>query len=348
MTGIGAPRRATLALLLVILTSAACQPTLIESTPATTAAATPTATQKAVPRPQPPVVGMNLRGVGIQVWHPWFGPEAGLINSQVAEFNQKNEWGITVRTKGHTGYTELYNDVTEALPGNEAPQLAVAMPEHALAWDTEGYVVDLSAYLADPGYGFSTDELTDFPTVFLDQELLEGRRLGLPAQRSANFLVYDRTWAAELGFSDPPRNPQEFREQACAAHAALNRDDDVANDVRGGWLMRTDAMTFLSWLSTFGGGVLDGAGYRFLSPRNLEATVFLKQLYDDGCSWLAPAGENPAAAFATRQALFGMAPLEEFSELGRAMASAQNTDHWSLLGFPGATRAASWFTGHPS
>ena len=80
--------------------------------------------------------------------------------------------------------------------------------------------------------------------------------------------------------------------------------------------------------------VLDGEGYRFLSPRNLEATVFLKQLHDDGCGWIAPIGEH-AADFAARQALFGTAPLEELSELSRAMASAQNPDDWTVLGFPG-------------
>ncbi len=80
-------------------------------------------------------------------------------------------------------------------------------------------------------------------------------------------------------------------------------------------------------------------GYRFLSPRNLEATVFLKQLYDDGCSWIAPAGEGPAAAFATRQALFGTASLEELSEQGRAMAAAENTDDWTVLAFPGADQS---------
>ena len=121
---------------------------------------------------------MDLRGVGIQVWHPWYGAEASLIDSQVAEFNQENDWGITVRTRGHTSFTELYNAVTEALPGNEGPQLAIALPEHALAWDAEGYVVDLTAYVADPTAGLSKDELSDFPKAFRNQDLVEGTAAG--------------------------------------------------------------------------------------------------------------------------------------------------------------------------
>ena len=41
------------------------------------------------------------------------------------------------------------------------------------------------------------------------------------------------------------------------------------------------------------------------------------------------------ADFAARQALFSTAPLEELSELGRAMATAENPDDWTVLGFPG-------------
>ena len=48
-----------------------------------------------------------------------------------------------------------------------------------------------------------------------------------------------------------------------------------------------------------------------------------------------PTDEAPAADFAARQALFGTAPLEELSELGRAMATAENPDDWTVLGFPG-------------
>ena len=115
-------------------------------------------------------------------------------------------------------------------------------------------MVDLNSYVTDPNSGLSDDDLGEFPGVFLEQDIVDGRRLGMPAQRSGHLLIYNRTWAKELGFADPPETPQQFRDQACAAHAELNRDDDPANDARGGWLVRTDGMTFLSWLSAFDGG----------------------------------------------------------------------------------------------
>lgn len=317
---------------LFIVASASCQSGTPQATSAPASA--PATTPSALPSARPSIPAQKLKGVGIEIWHPWYGAEASLLESQMAVFNQSNEWGITVRDKGHTSFTELFDDVTGALSDASAPQLVIALPEHALAWDARGAVVDMSAYVADPTYGLDADAVGDFRDIFWQQEIIAGRQLGLPAQRSALFFTYNQTWAKQLGFAEPPATPAEFRDQACAAHRALLTDDSPANDAMGGWQIRTDAATFVSWLTAFGGGIVDGNGYRFLSPRNLEATVFLKQLFDDGCAWLPSAGQETGSAFASRSALFSTAGMEELSDYGRAMASAENTDSWTLLGFP--------------
>ena len=327
---------------LVLLAVTACQPSAPMAAGTSTTTQTARATSRGTDAPRtdltPGIPAESLKGVGIQIWHPWFGPEASLLESQVAEFNQKNEWGITVRALGHTSFTELYDSVTLALPGTDGPQLVIALPEHLISWDTAGYVVDLNHFVADPGAGLSQDDVGDFPPIFWNQDEIDGRRLGVPAQRSAFYLIYNQSWARRLGFARAPRSPEDFRKQACAAHAAMAGDDDPGNDARGGWLIRADSMTFLSWLVAFGGGVQDGDGYRFLSPRNLEATVYLKQLYDENCGWLPQNDDEEAAAFAGGQALFTTAGLEELSGFGRAMAEANNPDDWTVLSFPGAAQ----------
>ena len=320
---------------LLLMVTAGCQPSALATSSGapTSIAPRPTATPSS--RLSPAVPPASLQGVGIEIWNPWYGVEASLIESQVAEFNKDNEWGITVRASGRTSFTELYSSVTDVLPGAGSPQLAIALPEHAVGWDASGYVVDLTDYVGDPAYGLSSDEVSDFPPVFWNQDVISGRRLGVPAQRSAHFVLYNQSWASQLGFEQAPRTEEDFREQACAAHISLGRDDDPANDGQGGWLVDTDSMTFLSWMMAFGGGVLDGSGYRFLSPRNLEATAFIKELYDDACAWLPARGNDHAASFAGRGALFATAGLAELSDYSRAMAAAENTDTWTVISFPG-------------
>lgn len=327
-------RRCGLLALIAVVTLTSCQPSTAPVLP--TATAPPTRTtlipSSALSSTLPPE---SLKGVGIQVWHPWLEVESGLLEAQVAEFNKENKWGITVRASSRTNYTELYDDVTGALRGESRPQLAVALPEQIIYWNESGEVVDLQDYVSDSLYGLTTDEIADFVPSFWGDSTKGEARFAVPAEMAAHLLLYNQSWAQELGFDAAPKSVQEFREQACAAHAAMTADDDPGNDGMGGWLVRTDPLTFVSWLLAFGGGVMDGEGYRFLTPRNLEAATFIKVLYDDGCAWL-PTGEGDGAtSFAVRHALFVPAGLEELSSYGRAFAAAENPDTWTVLGFPG-------------
>jgi multiple sugar transport system substrate-binding protein len=321
--------------LLLLVAVAACQPAAPQPRVIASIAAEPRPTGTAQPRLHPVIPEKSLKGVGIQIWHPFFGVEASLLESQVAEFNKENDWGITIRASGKMSFTEQYSALAVVLPGTEAPQLVIALPEEALSWDARGYVIDLTDYVGDPVYGLSAEDQSDFPPAFWRQDVIAGRRLGVPAQRSANFVIYNQSWARQLGFKDAPQTEVEFREQACAAHEALALDDNPANDGKGGWLVDTNAMTFLSWMMAFGGGALEGSGYRFLSPRNLEAAAFVKQLYDDACAWMPQDGDLQTSAFAGRKALFATAGLGELPEFRRAMAAAENADAWTVMSFPG-------------
>jgi ABC-type glycerol-3-phosphate transport system substrate-binding protein len=100
-------------------------------------------------------------------------------------------------------------------------------------------------------YGMSAADISDFPTVIWNQDEVDGKRFGVPAQRTARFLLYNQSWARELGFNSPPATAVEFEQQACAAHKALGTDEDTDNDALGGWLIDTHAMTPLSWMIAF-------------------------------------------------------------------------------------------------
>jgi ABC-type glycerol-3-phosphate transport system substrate-binding protein len=277
-----------------------------------------------------------LQGVKIQVWMPWFGVDTQLFESQVNDFNSSNQWGITVEAVSQQNYTELYDNVTSALATPDKPQLAIALPEQAIGWDKPGQVVDLTRYIHDPEYGLTASEIADFPAAFWSQDELGTRRLAMPAQRTARVMLYNAGWAQELGFNAPPKTPGDFRQQACRAHQSMLADSDRKNDAQGGWLVDDSAPTFLSWMSAFGGGILDTNGnYQFLTPKNLSAITYVKQLYDESCAWMAAPDSDPAAAFAARKALFATAALEDLPDYSRAMGSAGNSDEWTVLPFPG-------------
>jgi ABC-type glycerol-3-phosphate transport system substrate-binding protein len=274
-----------------------------------------------------------LRGAQVHVWYPWFGAEASLFESQIAAFNTENEWGIVVSGQSMGNYSELFLQTEAALEGSEFPQVVVAFPEHALAW--EEHVVDLTPYVNDPLYGLTPLEISDFPAVIWNQDEVGGKRYGVPAQRTARLLLYNQTWATELGFTSPPTTAAEFERQSCSAHEALGEDDDPNNNPLGGWLIDTHPMTPLSWMIAFGGGVQEAQGYRFLTPGNIAAFRFVKTLQLKGCAWVASLDRPVPDRFAARQALFVTSSLEDLPALTRAFAAANNRDEWTVLTFPG-------------
>lgn len=279
-----------------------------------------------------------LRGVQVRVWHPWFGAEASLFELQAAQFNAVNEWGIVVRAEGKGNFSELFAQTDAALQAGALPSMVIALPEHAAGWREQ--VVDLNPYVHDPVYGMTALEMSEFPTVIWMQDEVDGVRLGMPAQRTGRFLLYNQTWARELGFFSAPQTSFDFEEQACAANKALAGDADPNNDALGGWLIDSHAMTPLGWLFAFGGGVQEEDGYRFLSQQNIEAFKFLKVLQQKRCAWTPSPALSAAERFAGRQALFVAANLEEFPDYARAFGSRGSRDEWVALPFPGPERSA--------
>jgi ABC-type glycerol-3-phosphate transport system substrate-binding protein len=210
----------------------------------------------------------------------------------------------------------------------------IGLPEQALFWDERTGVADLAPYVSDPIWGMSAEDVADFSPVFWEQDSFGGKRLGMPAQRTTRLMYYNQTWARELGFSTPPATADEFREQACAATASFRANEDTTDDALGGWLVDTDPMTAMSWMLAFGGTPLEGEGYRFLTPKNIEAFRFAKTLFEDGCAFRLTE-TSPIDAFATRRAIFVTGGLEDLSTQSRAFLTLPSADEWTLLPFPG-------------
>jgi len=272
-----------------------------------------------------------LNGLEIMVWIPWFGIESDLFNNFVNQFNTENEWGIKVNVQNQVNFANIYETTTVSLPTTERPDLVIALPEHAQGWYADGVVTELTDYVDDPKYGIDSN---DIPFVFWNQDLAGVDRIAIPAQRNAQFLLWNKSWADELGYKSVPASADNFREQTCAAQKTMTTDDSPQNDAQGGWLVNTETMTAYGWMLAFGGGVLEEGNYRFLAPNNIEAFKFLRELSEAGCSWQA-ADVNPAEAFANRQALFITSDLHQLPSIARAFAAAGSKDEWTVLPFPG-------------
>lgn len=317
--------------------------TACASTDATSTVEVASATQAVTKMPQPEstseavskiqVSKEALNGLEINVWTPWYGIESDLFNTLVKEFNQENEWGINVTAEHQVNFTNLY-DMTTASSGEA--DLVIALPEHALEWNENRLVTDLAPYVHDPIYGM---DVSDIPFVFWNQDQFADVRVAMPAQRTARFLLWNETWAGELGFDALPDAPEDFKQQACRAYDAMLKDESTQNDFMGGWYVDTEPMTAYAWLLAFEGGVLEGNGYRFLTPNNIESFTFLRELSEQTCAWQS-VEVDAVTAFTSRQALFITASLQDLPTVARAFAAAKSRDDWKVIAFPGVNEDA--------
>jgi multiple sugar transport system substrate-binding protein len=335
-------RLAVIFSLLLFLTFAACSRVSTPAGDKATSTVTPLSeTVIAVDAVTPTVfldpVGVqpdDLKGVTVKLWHAWPSPQREILEAQIADFNLNNPWGIVVRAKPFIDYAALNEAVSVSLAEGNPPQLVAALPEDILTWDASASVVDLSTYITHKKWGMTAGEIDDIPAVVWAQDQIGERRLGLPAERSARLLYYNRTWAGDLGFDTPPKTADEFREQACAANASFKSDKLYSNDGYGGWIVDSDRQTILAWIEAFDGGVVTDGKYTFEAAPNLEALSYIKSLLDDNCAWVY-AGQDLPQQFVKRDALFISGDLSEINYQQQLFDIAKSTDKWSLIGFPG-------------
>jgi ABC-type glycerol-3-phosphate transport system substrate-binding protein len=276
------------------------------------------------------VITSELKGISVELWHPWTSNREFAILSLVNQFNAINEYGIVVTTFSQDG--DLYTNVRNSLGSDKAPNLVAGYNNQLQSWDNQGgMIMDMDAYVNDPVWGFDEDTKADFFPVFWEQDTNQKKRLGLPVYRSAAVIFYNQTWARELGFDAPPQTIAEFEEQACAASSANN-------DSTGGLIAATDISSNMGWLFGFGGDLLhpNGAQYQADSPENQSAFTFLIDMKESGCAW-TPDAYYPNQEFATRKALFYPSSIVGIFFQVNAFEEVENFDEWIVLPFPGDT-----------
>jgi ABC-type glycerol-3-phosphate transport system substrate-binding protein len=290
-------------LMLVIITITACggaekiEPTVDSSIRIITATPRNTAEPTITPTPQVPVLASDtLQGVLIEFWYFWDPSTPDSIDEIVGQFNLENEYGIEVVTRRFTHPADLDSAMQEAVATQKTPDVVLANPYEYNLWNTVGVLVDMTPYLESPSYGLTAEELNQFYPVALARDLYAAGRLGFPGLLSARVLLYNQTWAQELGYETSPANAAGFTQQACAAHEANG-------DRTGGWMIDTSPGSAAAWLLAFTGNLEAGSRYAFDDDGVEAAFTFLSNLQVEGCAW-QPTSSYPDQAFVDRLGLF--------------------------------------------
>lgn len=324
--------RKTLIGLFFILTLISCAPT--EGAPDVVPTATPFPTATSFPTPTAPpdeatLPDIDVSGQNISIWYVWNRGEPDPFAEIIARFNAGNSAGVIATAENYYSYDALNAALLEQLnfSPDQLPNVVLGYPYQYLGWHAFGdRLIDLSPYLANT-YAGAVDPLSEMPEVFQAQDVYGEQRLGIPAWRTAQVIVYNQTWAKELGFNASPQTFTSFTEQACAA-AAINGNGT------GGWIRDFAPTTLLAWLAGAGGTAITPEGTYAMNTAEMHTVFdFLYQLEAEDCAW-QPDDFYPEDAFAARQALFYSTSLSAIPYLQSAMTDAGNTDEWETLSFP--------------
>ncbi len=322
-------------LLIFSLVLAACAPEVVEEPEVEE----PEVEEPEVEEPEVEEPMMDLSGTTISFWHVWGeGDDLGeIVAAMVAEFNATNEWGITVEDFDQEDYSPLEDKVNAGIQSGDLPNIVQAYTSAINNWRQVDMVVDLEPYVYDETYGLSDEELADiYPPVLELGVNGEGERLAWPLSQSANALVYNHTWAQELGFDAPPTNTAELKEQLCAAAEANLTDDNPDNDGGTGLVWYPNIQNLLGFIHAFGGDLLndEGTAYEFNTPETVAAAMYVNELRDAGCTFETEGYPNPEQA--NRLALMTISSTNGLKYYGYAYADgAFPDDEWGFLPFVG-------------
>jgi len=276
-----------------------------------------------------------FEGVSIQFWHVYSDSPGQAMQALVDEFNATNEYGITVEAFDQGGYSDVEDKMNAGIQSGDLPDIIQAYTNSLTDWYSVDSIVDLTPYVEDSEYGLTADQLADlYPGLRETGTTTDGAWIAYPLTQSANVLVYNFTWAKELGFDETPKTSEELAEQICAA-AADNATKGADFAGTGGMVYAPNTTNWLHFLYAFGGDELndDGTAYEFNTPEAVATSMYLLDLKEKGCVWQTESYPNPEQA--QRRALITLSSMAGLPYYEEAFTDADNDDEWGFLPAPG-------------
>ena len=311
------------------------EPTLTRATLTPTSTQQPTENMLPTETPPVPTIAITdklLKGLNITVRHPFYD-DVEAFNQMIRDFNLNNLWGIHVTGVASGGTEGLANDLFDGLVEDD---LVIGMGTDLLAAQPETQFLALDDYARDPKFGVASYFESGSPFSELTPQFGESVHYTIPIAYNAGILLYNETWAEELGFSRTPTDSEGLLKVAKAAMDANQVDANYNNNGTGGLWLSQSPLSAQSWYSSFG-GKFEIQENVFIPQADalLDSFNFLKTAYDANQTWV---GVEPASYryFSERYAVITEGSLMDFSYQAAYQTTGEFQDAWTSLSYPGS------------
>ena len=278
-------------------------------------------------------------GQTVIFWHNNSGYRETVLQNFANQFNNTNEWGITVVPVNKGSYSNIFNSLLPILNTPDVPGLVVSYQNQMATYQLADGLLDMTSLVKEIPWGLSSTDIADFPADVYTQDifpLFDDARQGFPQQRSMEVLYYNMDWITELGYSAPPATPEEFKAMACKA-VAQPFSRRIGQSSKG-YELSIDTSRFASWTFAFGGDIFDSQvkQYTFNSLAAVNAMTFLQGMFNDGCAVLMTESYGDQTDFGNGALLFAIGSSSGINYFGSAVnAGAQFT--WDVGALPHTT-----------
>ena len=290
--------------------------------------------------------GVDPSGQTVTFWHQHTQERETALQEIIREFNETNEYGITVVAEYQGGYGDIFQKMLALLGTSDTPNIVVAYQNQAATYQLVDGMVDLTPLVESERWGLSEEDIADFFPGFWSSDVFpsfEDKRLGIAPNRSMEMLYYNIDWLAELraaghiDFDGPPTTPEQFRQAACAA-TENPFSGATATGPSVGYELASDASRFASWTFAFGGDVFDYENGRFTydSPAAVEAMTFLQELFAAGCGALTTEAFGDQTNFGAGRTLFTVGSSSGLPFYASAVSEGAGHE-WSVAAIPHTT-----------
>lgn len=148
--------------------------------------------------------------ITIEFWHDRTSDtDLAFLQESIKEFNETNEFGITVEEVAQGYLDDVQAAIQTALAADEAPELADLSCNGIPLFASEGVLADMAPYAERDGFDMDNvvKELTDY--VYYEDQVV-----AMPYTRGTAILYYNKDLYAEAGLDHAPTSLEELNEYA--------------------------------------------------------------------------------------------------------------------------------------
>ena len=322
---------------LIPMTAQPTQTEYVRPTARPTATLEPTEIVKpsATPIPAIAITNSQLRGLGITVRHP-FVENTAEFDQLLRDFNLNNLWGIHVSGVASGGTEGLKYDL---LDGKVHDNLVIGMGYDLLAAQPETQFLAVQDFARDARFGVTGYFDPESPSAEISPQFGDMVTYTIPLAYNAGILLYNSTWAQELGFNSLPADREDLRNVAQAAMEANLADGDDSNNGTGGLWLAQSPQSAISWYGSFLTEMQD-PGFSPLPEPLLASFYFLRETFDASQSWIG-VEPLPYRYFSDRYAIAVEGTLESLRYQAAYQSSGSLKDGWTAIAYPGNSNSGN-------